>query len=164
MTIGMKHLFTLDSKRHGRGPVCQAWHPRGTLLATSGANLVVHILDRYAPMRSLSEGGAVSLALHWLSFNFFFFSFCLGLVGFGRPTHSRYCRRVCITSLGIVWHPSFRVFGRALSAMRLLWFRGRLFGIGFRHDNLIFYSRHWALGSSRLAFLFFSRVWLCAWF
>lgn len=39
----MDPLFVVDARHHGKGPVIFAWHPQGTLLATSGSNRMVHI-------------------------------------------------------------------------------------------------------------------------
>lgn len=41
----MEHLFTIDHKHHGKGPILYAWHPSSKYIASTGSSRVVHIFD-----------------------------------------------------------------------------------------------------------------------
>ncbi|CAM9659357.1 unnamed protein product [Ectocarpus sp. 12 AP-2014] len=64
----MDPLFVVDARHHGKGPVIFAWHPQGTLLATSGSNRMVHIFTCHGQLlhtiKSLPTTSACT-ALEW---------------------------------------------------------------------------------------------------
>ncbi|CAM9278321.1 unnamed protein product, partial [Scytosiphon promiscuus] len=64
----MDPLFVVDARHHGKGPVIFAWHPQGTLLASSGSNRMVHIFTCHGQLlhtiKSLPTSSACT-ALEW---------------------------------------------------------------------------------------------------
>ena len=64
---GLKPLFILTERHHGRGRVAVAWNRQATLLATSGASGIVNVFDRHGALAAelQLESRAPCLALEW---------------------------------------------------------------------------------------------------
>jgi len=63
----MKKLFTIPARFHGNEGVVTAWHPDGSLIATTGTNRLVFIFDRYGERVDeikIPAGGAC-IGLDW---------------------------------------------------------------------------------------------------
>jgi len=63
----MKKLFTIPARFHGNGGVATAWHPDGSIIATTGSNRMVHIFDRYGERVDEIKvtGGGMAIGLDW---------------------------------------------------------------------------------------------------
>ena len=61
----MKELFKIDATYHSSGTVIFKWQPGG-VLATAGANGLVHVFDRHEQVDEISlRSGSPVLDLQW---------------------------------------------------------------------------------------------------